>query len=946
MLPFYSYKIYQTVLQNIDTTIQHETSENKWLVQFKQTCVPTSQPGLARHTATNTAFFRFLCESSQQLARDAEMFQGIKMTKQTTFLLTTLLGGLENIRNISDEQVVLLLQVILSGLKSSNQELSGLGCILLGYLMPKVSLKQKILNKLCKSLLKFSKLRQSEETLNLILLMSRTQNPEMKKIVELINKHKPTVNDVISRASTSDQDTDFLEQIDSMMYSLSSILESFIPTQGEVKIACDKEELEYIEIIVSLASLSRLVMPDTAEFTLDIVMDLNKSFEKSDNNKTIIRKLTNLSAKIGEVWPESYTKILHKSRTNEGDIFFIPNVEDPTSIELRAAVIIANNQLLEVFSNKVLVEIVPGKGSKKILKNNMSDLLTLMKCSTKFLKSQFDGLRLEALLINLLLVSTNQKTDALTLSVIKHLCSQNMIESLSKKVMIELVLVSTLSVSSPAIRSAILTSVMARSSSLLSLLSSLDADSDNFITALIEKLPVILAPDHVSLIVNNNCLLHNITLVTMMLVMAPQLVNSNKAWPHALVGLLVMTVMKLQVCKSEEPVENTQNLIMNSRKLSYIPWNLFKTSISSLLSANMDSGLCQDIFVALPVLVERGMPEDCLEVTDMILSNLDRDTLKFLLTVSQATDAKIACFSLFIAEKYCKENPDVVKTVFKTKSDTTVLFLISALMSEQSKVQKAAFKLLDSMDISSTGGLKPVINFFIEHKEELLHNSDNIESVLEKETVDAKACRDLLTKTCSADNAEIFVKISPLFVKLTTTRDTDTLFKFANECLEAENGKTSEIISEVITTFVPVHAKNFENETFWHFFQSCISSNMTMVTAGIRRTVAKLMLVTLTGLENVKNNPKIQPKFLSALTENSQSESYVEARSFLVFLTPSPRLIMEEFSNIWGQEAFSGKRTAGRGKFSLLYGGGDADGGDTQRFVHFYIWIILFLFNY
>ena len=67
MLPFYSYKIYQTVLQNIDTTIQHETSENKWLVQFKQTCVPTSQPGLARHTATNTAFFRFLCESSQQV---------------------------------------------------------------------------------------------------------------------------------------------------------------------------------------------------------------------------------------------------------------------------------------------------------------------------------------------------------------------------------------------------------------------------------------------------------------------------------------------------------------------------------------------------------------------------------------------------------------------------------------------------------------------------------------------------------------------------------------------------------------------------------------------------------------------------------------------------------------------------------------------------------------
>ena len=42
-------------------------------------------------------------------------------------------------------------------------------------------------------------------------------------------------------------------------------------------------------------------------------------------------------------------------------------------------------------------------------------------------------------------------------------------------------------------------------------------------------------------------------------------------------------------------------------------------------------------------------------------------------------------------------------------------------------------------------------------------------------------------------------------------------------------------------------------------------------------------------------------------------------------------MIMEEFNNIWGQDAFSGKRTSGRGKFSLLYGGGEANADDIER---------------
>ena len=233
LLPYSSYKIYQTVIQNIDVTIRHEgTDNNGWITNFKKQCVPTSQPGLHRHTATNQAFFRYLCETGVKLSKFVEENQEIKVHKQSTFLLCTLLGGLENIKNISDEQVVLLLQVILSGLKSSNQDLCSLSSVLLGYLLPKVTLKSKVVGKLCKSLAKFSKTSQSEETLQLVLLLARTQAVDRVKILELVVKHQPIINNIVCKAKTQSSDKDTNDLVDSLLFSLSLISEALIPGES------------------------------------------------------------------------------------------------------------------------------------------------------------------------------------------------------------------------------------------------------------------------------------------------------------------------------------------------------------------------------------------------------------------------------------------------------------------------------------------------------------------------------------------------------------------------------------------------------------------------------------------------------------------------------------------------------------------------------------------
>ena len=126
--------------------------------------------------------------------------------------------------------------------------------------------------------------------------------------------------------------------------------------------------------------------------------------------------------------------------------------------------------------------------------------------------------------------------------------------------------------------------------------------------------------------------------------------------------------------------------------------------------------------------------------------------------------------------------------------------------------------------------------------------------------------------------------------------------------------------------------KNFKSEELWSFFQECIMTRRKTIVAGLRKTLGQVILSTLMETDDLKNNTNDSwnTKFLSILLKNSHSDIYIEARNFLVYVSLSPEIVMEEFKNIWGQETFSGKRTTGRGKFSLLYGS-EANVDDVER---------------
>ena len=139
----------------------------------------------------------------------------------------------------------------------------------------------------------------------------------------------------------------------------------------------------------------------------------------------------------------------------------------------------------------------------------------------------------------------------------------------------------------------------------------------------------------------------------------------------------------------------------------------------------------------------------------------------------------------------------------------------------------------------------------------------------------------------------------------------------------------------MITQFTEVLIDNLASDSVWTFFSSCLSTKMIVTCSGLTKQVSHLLLSSLASspllAEKVKD--KQQAKLLSLLVKFCLSDTTLEARNMGFASPPSPSLLMDQFKNIWGQEAFSGGRVVGRGEFYLLYGSKDTSEEDVERWV-------------
>jgi len=933
VLPYYSYQIYQTVLQCVDSTIKQTKPGTEWLVQFKQNCFPTTQLGLHRHTSSNPAFLRFLCDSMVELNKHLAKYQDTKVHKQTTLVVTAMLGGLENIVEVGDERLLMLLQVILSGFKSSNQDMNGVSSILLSYLLPKVTFKPKAATKLCKSVSKFSKSNPTHDTLYLVMLLARTQQVNMDTIMEMVLNHQPVIN-MIENEAKHGEGEEIGDYVDSLIYSMAMVLVHLQPPKGEVKLSSTQEEVQLVDLVHSLVSIETHMQEVTAEFLVEGVVELIKSVEVNIQTSSFSKKLEKVLASVQSAWPEVYRVAMVKGgQGRKGDILFLPGVERPSDKQLEASRIMSSNQLVQTLSTRVLVDVKSAKGLKKILKSNNEDLKKVLECETTFLLSQLEPAKLEVFLLNLIIITENF-SHLQDLSV-SHACSSSMLPLLTLKPVLELHLLPVLFTSPASTSSIILSSTMCSSSSLLSLLSSISPSANNFKATVAEKLALLLTPTHLTTILSTPSLLHSTTLVTIFLSLSPKLLAGSKSeWQVGFANLLHECLKMTNIEKGEDSDE-VCSLVMEAKDKGSLPWDMVMKTVNKVLSSREDKDVASLLLLSLPPLMERGMAEEAKQIRKSLLDHLESDSLHFLLqTASVSSDLKVVCLCLMEAAELCTETKTVSK-MLKDKTDTSLLHLLSLVFHPKSRVQKAAYTVLEKLEASSeTGLIMPMLKFFTNNKAEIVNNTENFPTILSREKVDTKACRELLAR-CTMGQVELFVKLAPVFKCLTNTKDVETIFKFGSECLMKEDVTAGEVVREMITEFTEVLIANLGSETVWTFFLSCLSSKMMVTCSGLTKHVSHLLLSSLASspllVEKVKD--KQLAKLLSALVKFCLSDTTIEARNLVLASPLSPSLLLDQFKNIWGQEAFSGGRVVGRGKFSLLYGSKDTSEEDVERWV-------------
>ena len=154
--------------------------------------------------------------------------------------------------------------------------------------------------------------------------------------------------------------------------------------------------------------------------------------------------------------------------------------------------------------------------------------------------------------------------------------------------------------------------------------------------------------------------------------------------------------------------------------------------------------------------MKRGMAEEAAQIRKSLLDHLETGSLHFLLqTASISSDLKVVCLCLMEAAELCTETKTVSK-MLKDKTDTSLLLhMLSLVFHPKSRVQKAAYFVLEKLESSSeTGHIMPMLKFFTNNKAEIVNNIENFPTILAREKVDSKACRELMVRcTMGADRA-------------------------------------------------------------------------------------------------------------------------------------------------------------------------------------------------
>lgn len=178
ILPYHETKIFVICLQTMRLNDQNDKWH--WLKPIQSPGVPLSKQALLNRAASDSGFMKFVCKSIVYAVDELE-------TKSSTlqvyygFFCTTVIGALE-VAKINETHVTDIYAAVRKGLKSNSIDFCAASLMIIGQLVNKAKLQQKILSKLVSRLIKVAHVKLQPDVVILLVLIYRNQSETLNEI--------------------------------------------------------------------------------------------------------------------------------------------------------------------------------------------------------------------------------------------------------------------------------------------------------------------------------------------------------------------------------------------------------------------------------------------------------------------------------------------------------------------------------------------------------------------------------------------------------------------------------------------------------------------------------------------------------------------------------------------------------------------------------------------
>jgi len=942
VLPFYEYDIYAKSIQAIETVPGGSKYPN-WFPKFKASCFPTTKLMLYRHTAADRGFLKLLCDLVLRLNKHVADYPDAKIQRQTSFFVMTSLGALENSRNLSEEQAMYILQVVLSGLKSCHRDLVSLGQIILSYVLPKVSFKEKTLTKISKSIRKsVKKNTDSVENLMLMILMIRTQNNiDIEKGTGILISLEPAINSVVNAMNEEEQNSVHL--VDNILYTLALILKQQVPDADDTLTASSGELNTVLGICNHIFKKMNSVSTETVMQLGDVAYRLLSAIKRTElqdfTDKTSVDKTKaeceRILKRVQKAFPAEYARIAVD--TSDVDMFFIggPDLETrPDVSQVAAKKALLNNRLINFFSQNLLTykPVAGDKAVGKLLKRNRAEVTAVLAVETSFLLQQLGPEGTENLLINLLITARNSK-DAKR--VLNHLCSSDFQTAVASKLRVELVLLAVfLQDEMKEVCVEIAKSSFVQHSPLLSAVASLSADIPDRVATIATKLKLFINNEMLQLFIQDELVSNYAELVSLLLVALKLKLKTNdvKELDREQLVLLLNSFMqtpRLFNTQSKKPKEgDAQEEIDKPCAVSVSPEHVLNV-IRELQLAVTDPHL-RLMLENLPVMLEKGnkgLLRSVEQLIETIVTNQVELMNMYLLVAFETTDDKTRYFCLQRCGRFINHRTAIENQLAGSEpTNQRIVLILAQIFHGNHKIRKVAFHLLTElfgrMAATPTNKLAPAISFLVKNKAEILSGSDNLMTLLKKGDIAEESLSLLLAQAVSG-LPQCFQAICDLFLPLKSVEAMNTIASFGSNLLSTENASL-EPVRTIIAKFAKKLIKHLGSEPCFKFFTDCCRSTGTVQVDGLQASLSTFVLQKST-------NPKFWTqareesltKLLTEMVKICTDRSSTELVLLLASLNLSVNMFQDRFADIWANENL---QESGRGR-----GRGNTDETESQE---------------